>query len=193
MLSLKERIDLLENDLKADPPRISVYHDLPFAILRYDPQEEWILRREVRFLSTRLKSAGKEVVTISLAQLLWEIIESAEGLDAIVELERRQGFEKAQAQITTYLSDENWFLLPKHLAEKMNAFDPKKTIVFLTRAASLSPAIYHLSKLLDEMQGHTQVPAILFYPGTLEGATGLRFMGMKDRDSLGNYRVKIYG
>lgn len=193
MLSLKERIDLLENDLKADPPRISVYHDLPFAILRYDPQEEWILRREVRFLSTRLKSAGKEVVTISLAQLLWEIIESAEGVDAIVELERRQGFEKAQAQITTYLSDENWFLLPKHLAEKMNAFDPKKTIVFLTRAASLSPAIYHLSKLLDEMQGQTQVPAILFYPGSLEGATGLRFMGMKDRDSLGNYRVKIYG
>lgn len=193
MLSLKERIDLLENDLKADPPRISVYHDLPFAILRYDPQEEWILRREVRFLSTRLKSAGKEVVTISLAQLLWEIIESAEGLDAIVELERRQGFEKAQAQITTYLSDENWFLLPKHLADQMNAFDPRKTIVFLTRAASLSPAIYHLSKLLDEMQGHTQVPAILFYPGSLEGATGLRFMGMKDRDSLGNYRVKIYG
>ncbi len=193
MLSLKERIDLLENDLKADPPRISVYHDLPFAILRYDPQDEWILRREVRFLSTRLKSAGKEVVTISLAQLLWEIIESAEGVDAIVELERRQGFEKAQAQITTYLSDENWFLLPKHLADKMNAFDPRKTIVFLTRAASLSPAIYHLSKLLDEMQGQTQVPAILFYPGSLEGATGLRFMGMKDRDSLGNYRVKIYG
>lgn len=193
MLSLKERIDLLENDLKADPPRISVYHDLPFAILRYDPREEWILRREVRFLSTRLKSVGKEVATISLAQLLWEIIESAEGLDAIVELERRQGFEKAQAQITTYLSDENWFLLPKHLAEKMNAFDPRKTIVFLTRAASLSPAIYHLSKLLDEMQGQTQVPAILFYPGSLEGATGLRFMGMKDRDSLGNYRVKIYG
>lgn len=193
MLSLKERIDLLENDLKADPPRISVYHDLPFAILRYDPQDEWILRREVRFLSTRLKSAGKEVVTISLAQLLWEIIESAEGVDAIVELERRQGFEKAQAQITTYLSDENWFLLPKHLADQMNAFDPRKTIVFLTRAASLSPAIYHLSKLLDEMQGHTQVPAILFYPGSLEGATGLRFMGMKDRDSLGNYRVKIYG
>jgi len=193
VLSLKERIDLLENDLKADPPRISVYHDLPFAILRYDPQDEWILRREVRFLSTRLKSAGKEVVTISLAQLLWEIIESAEGVDAIVGLERRQGFEKAQAQITTYLSDENWFLLPKHLADKMNAFDPRKTIVFLTRAASLSPAIYHLSKLLDEMQGQTQVPAILFYPGSLEGATGLRFMGMKDRDSLGNYRVKIYG
>ena len=32
MSSLKSRIELLETDLKAVPPRISVYHDLPFAI-----------------------------------------------------------------------------------------------------------------------------------------------------------------
>jgi hypothetical protein len=48
MLSLKERIELLENDLKAKPPRVSVYHDMPFAILRYEPQEEWTLRKELR-------------------------------------------------------------------------------------------------------------------------------------------------
>ena len=54
MLSLKERIDLLEVDLRADPPRISVYRDLPFAILRYDPDQEWELRRELRLLATRL-------------------------------------------------------------------------------------------------------------------------------------------
>jgi len=41
--SLKESIELLETDLRAIPPRISVYHDLPFAILRYDPTEEWTL------------------------------------------------------------------------------------------------------------------------------------------------------
>ena len=193
MLSLKDRIDLLENDLKANPPRISVYHDLPFAILRYDPQEEWMLRREVRLLATRLTAIGKEIITISLAKLLWDIIENAEGIDAIVDLERRQGFEQAQRQITTYLSDPNWFLLPERLAKEMNQYDPKKSIVFLTRAAYLSPAIYHLSKLLDEMQGRTPTPAILFYPGSLEGSTGLRFMALKDRESFGNYRVKIYG
>ena len=48
MSSLKQRIELLETDLQAVPPRISVYHDLPFAILRYDPTEEWALRREVQ-------------------------------------------------------------------------------------------------------------------------------------------------
>ena len=193
MLSLKERINLLENDITADPPRISVYHDLPFAILRYEPQEEWTLRREARLLATRLKSAGKEVITISLAKLLWSAIENSEGIEEIVDLERRQDFDRAQRQITTYLSDPNWYHLPDLLASEMNQYDPKKNIVFLTRAASLSPAIYHLSKLLDEMQGHTKVPAILFYPGSLEGATGLRYMAMKDRESFGNYRVKIYG
>jgi len=192
VLSLKERIDLLENDLNADPPRISVYNDLPFAILRYEPQEEWTLRREVRLLATRLNATGKEIIIISLAKLLWDTVEKAEGIEAIVDLERRQGFERAQQQITTYLSDPNWYLLPELLANEMNQYDPRKNIVFLTRTASLSPAIYHISKLLDEMQGHTKVPAILFYPGSLEGATGLRYMGMKERESFGNYRVKIY-
>ena len=58
MSSLKERIDLLEDDLKAVPQRISVYHDLPFAILRYDPHDEWRLRREARLMGTRLEEAG---------------------------------------------------------------------------------------------------------------------------------------
>jgi hypothetical protein len=54
-------IALLESDLKAVPPRINVYHDLPFAIMRYDPTDEWELRREIKLLATRLEAVGKEV------------------------------------------------------------------------------------------------------------------------------------
>ncbi|MHC5728121.1 MAG: hypothetical protein ACYTXY_29135, partial [Nostoc sp.] len=82
MLSLLDRISLLENDLKAVPPRITVHHDLPFAILRYEPKEEWDVRREAKRLATRMNDCGKEVVTISLAELLWEAIAAAEGLDS---------------------------------------------------------------------------------------------------------------
>jgi hypothetical protein len=60
MSSLKERIELLESDLKAVPSRISVYHDLPFAILRYDPVDEWELRREIKLLATRLEGRRQE-------------------------------------------------------------------------------------------------------------------------------------
>jgi hypothetical protein len=193
MLSLEERIELLENDLKSSPPRISVYNDLPFAILRYDPEKEWQLRREVRRLATRLNNAGKDVLLISLAELLWEVIEATEGLKAIVELERQRGFEAAQEQVTVYLSDKDWRPLPDALYDRLRLLDPERSIVFLLRAAAMAPAIYHMSRLLDEMQGRTRVPTILFYPGTLEGTTGLRFMDLKDREALGNYRVKIYG
>src|SRR2546423_7797836 len=61
VLSLRERIDLLESDLRAVPPRISVYRDLPFAILRYEPDKEWDLRRELRLLEARLDEADKHV------------------------------------------------------------------------------------------------------------------------------------
>lgn len=193
MSSLKERIELLETDLNAVPPRISVYHDLPFAILRYDPTEEWELRREARLLATRLEDTGKEVHIIRMSELLWKAIYETEGLEAVVELERERGYLAAQEQITTYLSDRDWRPLANLLAEKLVDCDPASSIAFLTRVAAMSPRIYDMSKLLDQMQGKTQVMTILFYPGSIEGTTGLRFMDLKDREVLGNYRVKIYG
>jgi hypothetical protein len=193
MSSLKDRVDLLENDLKAVPQRINVYHDLPFAILRYDPEEEWDLRREVRLLATRLETTGKEVHVIPMSEFLWRAIDQTEGLDEVVGLERSRGYPAAQEQVTTYLSDRDWLPLSKMLAERLAKLDPAKSIAFLTRVAAMAPGIYHMSKLLDQMQGKTRVTTILFYPGSIEGTTGLRFMDLKDRDALGNYRVKIYG
>ena len=193
MSSLKDRIELLENDLKAVPSRINVYHDLPFAILRYDPVEEWELRKEAKLLATRLEAGGKEVHIIPVAEFLWKAIDETEGMDAVVTLERQRGYLAAQEQVTTYLSDRDWRPLATLLAERLTGYDPAKSIVFLTRVAAMAPGIYHVSKLLDEMHGKTLVTTILFYPGSIEGTTGLRFMDLKDRDALGNYRVKIYG
>ena len=89
MSSLKERIELLESDLKAVPPRISVYHDLPFAILRYDPTEEWELAAGGQ-ACWRLgwRRSGKEVHIIPMSEFLWQAIDETEGMEAVVELER---------------------------------------------------------------------------------------------------------
>jgi len=193
MSSLKNRIELLENDLKAVPPRISVYHDLPFAILRYDPNEEWELRREVNWLATRLGNVGKEAHVIPVSDFLWKAIDETEGMDVVVGMERDEGFLRAQQQVTTYLSDRDYRPLARMLADRLAPLDAKKSIAFLTRVAAMSPGIYQMSKLLDEMKGKTRVTTILSYPGSLAGTTELRFMDLRDRDALGNYRVKIYG
>src|SRR3954452_13711891 len=166
MPSLKERIELLEDDMRATPPRISVYHDLPFAILRYDPAEEWELRREVKLLATRLEATGKEVHITPMSEFLWRAIEETEGLDAVVELERARGYPAAQDQVTTYLSDRDWRPLANLLEERLGKLNPARDIAFLTRVAAMAPGVYHVSKLLDLMQGRTKVTTILFYPGS---------------------------
>ena len=57
MLSLKERIDLLEEDLKSSPPAFAMSAELPFAILRYDPslsdENEWAVRKEIQKLGNK--------------------------------------------------------------------------------------------------------------------------------------------
>jgi hypothetical protein len=190
--SLKERIERLESDLLAKPPRISAYQDLPFAILRYDPEEEWDLRRQMALLINRLGNQGKEIVRISLADLFWEGLEASEGVETLARMERYRGFERAPQQATVYLTDPDWSPLPDLLARRLAGLDPARQVAFLWRAPALAPAIYHMSKLLDEMQGRTAITTILFYPGSLEGPTGLRFMSLREYETPGNYRVKIY-
>ena len=92
MSSLKDRIELLETDLKAVPSRINVYHDLPFAILRYDPGEEWELRQEVKLLATRLEAVGKEVHIIPMSEFLWKAIDETEGMDEVVDTGAQRGY-----------------------------------------------------------------------------------------------------
>ena len=114
-------------------------------------------------------------------------------MEAVIALEKDRGYVEAQQQVTTYLSSKVWVPLWELLANRLASFNSETSVVFLTRVAAMSPGIFHMSMLLDKMHGKTKVPTILFYPGSIEGTTGLRFMDLKDRDALGNYRVKIYG
>ena len=191
MTSLKERIEMLENALRTTPMRVGVYAGMPFAILRYDPPEEWTVRREARLLATRLEEVGREVVFISLADVLWEAIAECEGLEAIVRQERESGFVTAQAQITRWLSDKHWAPIEILLNRRMHGLDPHRHVVFLHRAAAMAPAMYFLSTMLDKL--NTEVTTILWYPGAREGENQLRFMDMQGRDALSTYRATIYG
>lgn len=194
MSSLKERIELLEGDLTASPMRIATSHDVPYAVLRYAPTDEWVMRREIRLLKTRLEASGKTVVLLSLAELLWESIQKSEGLEAVVSLEQDRGYVEAQNQLATYLSDDDWCPLAQLIEERLDGCDPANTIAFIVRVAVMSPGIYDMSTLLGDMHVRkVRVPTILFYPGSLEGTTNLRFMDLKEREALGHYLVKIYG
>ncbi len=193
MSSLHERINVLEADLRASPMRHYNNAGLPFAVFCYPPEQEWAMRTEIGLLQTRLENATERTIrTISLAELMWQAVDESEGIEAIAALERRSGFDAAQEQIQTYLSDELFRPLPDLLAEQLAQLDPSRHIAFIVRAGALAPNIYRVSALLDKMLGRTRVPCVLFMPATTEGRSSLRFMGIAENEGRGSYHTKVY-
>jgi bacteriophage exclusion system BrxB-like protein len=180
----------LEPLLAQEDPRqaISAYHDMPYAIFRYPPEVEFELRRELALLRTRLEQAGKRVTTISLAELLWTAIEAESSVGDLVEAERRIGLEQAIDTVHEILSQ--YKRLDDIVVERMPTVpDPRRDVVLIVRAGALFP-MYRTSSLLEQLKGRVEVPSVLFFPGELDGAAGLRFMGVLDAEH--NYRPMIF-
>lgn len=186
----KKRLTVLEKDLsKKDPrPDISAYHDMPYAIFPYPPEEEFNLRIELDKLQSRLENKGKRITTILLSECLQNAIESA-GLtnNSIAEIESISQ-EKLLDTIHEILATTN--PLDEMIVSMLpSGLDPERDIIFITRAGSLFP-VYRTSALLDQLHGKIKVPAILYYPGLHSESTGLKFMGVMIAD--GTYRARIY-
>lgn len=191
MSDLEHRIkEVLEPVLELQDPRerISSYHDMPYAIFRYDPEDEFELRKQVTLLETRLSQKGKCIKRISLAECLDEAMRSQKSPQEWFDVEREQGVETTVETVHAVLSE--YAPLVEMVATRMpDDPDPLRDLVFFTRAGSLFP-VYRCHTLLEQMHGRLVVPAVLFYPGTLDGAVGLKFMGVVDADP--NYRPKIF-
>lgn len=176
--------------MQADPrPQISAYHDMPYAIFRYLPKEEFAVRKEVALLRTRLEQTGKRVTSVSLAECMYSALE-AEGLgtQALVDAEQTMGLEMTIETVHEVLS--SYRPLDELVAERIPTdAQPAHDVVFIVRAGALFP-MYRTSSLLEQLKGKVHVPAVLYYPGVLDGAAGLRFMGITDAEH--NYRPKIF-
>ena len=191
MSDLEHRIkQLLEPILELqDPrPRIGSYHDMPYAIFRYDPEEEFELRRQVTLLDTRLSQKGKRVTRISLAECLDQAMRAERSLAEWASIEREMGTETTVDTVHALLDQSS--PLPDLVASRLpGTADSHRDIVFIMRAGALFP-VYRCHTILEQLHGRLIVPAVLFYPGTLDGEHGLRFMGVLDADP--NYRPNIF-
>ena len=140
MRDWKERLTgQLEAVLRgADPrPNISAYHDMPYAIFQYPPEDEFEVRQEITLLRTRLEQAGKRVTVISLAECLRSALD-AEGMgtDALVDAEKSVGLEPTIETIHQVISE--YQPLDELVAKRIPSdADPLRDVVFIVRAGSL--------------------------------------------------------
>ena len=191
MTDWKQRLTSgLEPVLETADPRtvISTYHDMPFAIFHYPPEEEFALRAELALMKTRLEQKGKRITTISLAERLQAALAKEFPLDQQIEAEKSVGLTATVETVHEVLSQ--YSPLDELVADAVPATsDPTRDLCFIVRVGALFP-FYRTFSLLEQLKGKISIPTVLYYPGALDGPAGLRFMGVLDAEH--NYRPKIF-
>ena len=196
MSSWADSLDQLKSDLTAHPMRIAAHQDMPFAIFRYAPSDEFLLRKQLRLMAIALQQAhGRKVTFVSLSRLVWKVVQTHGGTDYLYKTESTRGFHAAQQHVNHLLTSPDFQPASDALLSRMAALNLDQDIVFLVRAGGFAPGIFRVSVLLDGLHRQTKVPVILFYPGSACVGTDLRFYDIPADGNLGvyNYRVRIYG
>jgi len=194
--SWAESLEQLKSDLTARPMRIAAHQDMPFAIFRYAPNDEFLLRKQLRLLAITLQQEhGRTVTFVSLSRLVWEAVQAHGGTDYLYKTESTRGFNAAQQHLNHLLTSPDFAPASDALLSRMAALNPDKDVVFLVRAGGFAPGIFRVSVLLEGLHRQTKVPVILFYPGSARVGTDLRFYDIPADGNLGvyNYRVRVYG
>lgn len=201
--TIKECVASLRRDLVEENAQISTIRNYRFAILPYDPEKEFELRREVVKLTTELENRGWAIETISLHALLMTRLQ-ATGPDTLTALAAREKrlFAKDPARALSHLREQIAPHIegPQGIAADVSAAvdaiaqkhasNLDRVLVLVARAGALYP-FFRSSALLKHLDGRTNnLPVVLLYPGRRSDQTALSFMGElpPDRD----YRPRIY-
>jgi Domain of unknown function (DUF1788) len=203
-VSVAEAFAALRRDLiHEDGPRISTMRNYRFAIMQYDPKEEFDLRGEVQRLTADLVANGWMVMSISLQKVLLDRVraQGPEWVDRVVQMEERmagieleRGLNYLRSKLSPLVEGPDGIaadcsrLICDYADKHPDTVD--RTVAFIGRAGALYPFI-RSSALLRHLDGRTRnVPVVLLYPGKRRGPSGLSFMGMLSADN--DYRPRIY-
>lgn len=163
-------IDALRRDLidPEDGPRISTMRNYRFAIVQYDPKDEYPMRLEVQKLIAELGAKGWFVLSIDLQKLLLDRIRSQpdDWSEKVIAMEKRMS-ERQLDRGLNYLKSK---LLPlvegpeglagdcKRLIQEYIQTHPNeadRTLVLIGRAGGLYP-FFRSSALLRHLDGQTE-------------------------------------
>jgi hypothetical protein len=195
--------DLHRDLIHDDGPRISTMRNYRFAILQYEPKDEFAVRGFVRTLTKDLVGNGWVTISINLKKLLLERIREREPewtADTIAREKRlaakdpERGLRFISDEITTLVEGSEGLaadcarLIGEHVDKNPDSVD--RMLAVIGRAGGAYPFL-RLSALLRHLDGRTGgVPVVVLYPGERRGPTSLSFMGQIDPDA--DYRPRIY-
>ena len=151
----------------------------PFLIYQYEPKDEFAVRRELNDLKHWLNAKHNVgCLAISLAEVLWEMLEENGQLEMVVEAEEAGKYDDALLTVRQILASPP--ALAERIVERIKAQSSgDRDAVFLYRAGALYP-VHRTSPLLDALKDQVDRPVTLLYPGRIVGDYGLSFMNQAE-------------
>lgn len=186
MLSLDETFQHLLGMLDS-PDALNPARADPLFYFLHRPDETLTLTQKLPIWTAKLENSGWTVQTVSLAKLMWEVIDDSGRWDQWVQLEGKHKASAINNSVRDVLATNEAFV------QTVGAFvtEPRpKTVVLLTDATLMHP--FFRARLIEgKLTNKIQVPTVLFYPGRRSGQFGLHFLDFYPVD--GNYRSTIVG
>ena len=203
--TLSKRLNELKLDLlNPSGPNISTNRSYPFALFRYDPDEEFIMREKLSEMIAELRMKGWNILNVDLFDTLIRFLEKEEEgelIEALIDEEQllykshnkeySYPLNALNNSLDGYFKDQDAFPeeVLKKIREEARQGNDQKSVIFLSRIGALYP-FYRTSALLRYLDTGIRIPTIVLYPGISQGKYYLSFMGEMSADR--DYRPRIY-
>jgi hypothetical protein len=159
----------------------------PIFYFVHAPHQTLELRTKIPLWAAVLRQDGRDVVTLSLADLVWDLIDASGRWDDWLEAESEAELMHINEAVRDVLRAEHGLVetVARYVAQSIPA-----RVLFLTDAGLVHP-YFRLRSLESGLHDRVQVPTVIFYPGRRSGQYGLHFLGFYSVD--GNYRSTLLG
>jgi len=187
MCSLDKAFNELLDKIR-EPDALNPAKSAPVFYFRYPPELMLTVKKHLPRLMSKVKQeTGLQVRRVSLADVIWDIVDqSGRWADWLV-LEGDADPDQINEAVRDVLRQGDALI---HRVTEAITSAPEDTIVFLTEAELLHP--YLRTRVIEEsLHNKATVCTIIFYPGERSGQFGLKFLGFYKEDS--GYRSTIIG
>ena len=180
--SLNERFIELEDRMISveSLTKYGTANDMKFYIFDYNPQDEFIIRNEVK----KLKSRNPNIIEFDLYEMMLEIIDQQGYMQDVIEAEKDYDKQHLLSEIFQPIlsveEDDNEFL------ENFKAVDDDGTKIILVTGVGKSYPVIRSHTILNNLQNiFKRNPVVMMYPGRYETkkAMTLRLFDRLDDDN----------
>ena len=159
---IEKRLELLKEILKNPDVLVSTM-EVPFYVFDYDVEDEPVVEYHLERIVAVLPF---EVCKAHIFHILVEVLKEAEYISYLFGRGRSEVLEN----ILSFVSD-----VRDRILKSSNNAD----IVFITGVGEGYPFL-RVSNILNDLEGHLNVPVVVFYPGTFDGVKFLLFRRLED-------------